>query len=42
MEYLVKAFACKFAVEVVFFIAKTCVKRYKACKKPGVDAPDKY
>ena len=42
MEYLVIAFACKFAVEVAFFVAKACVKRYKASEKPGVTAPDKY
>ena len=41
MEYLVVAFACKFAAEIVFFVAKACVKRYKASKKPGVCAPDK-
>jgi len=29
-----------FAVEVIFFAAKTCFKRYKAAKKPGVTAPD--
>jgi len=40
MEYLVLAFVCKLAAEVVFKIAKESYKRYKAAKKPGVDAPD--
>ena len=40
MDTLVLAFVCKFAVEVMFLIAKTCFKRYKATKKPGVEAPD--
>ena len=40
MEYLVLAFVCKFAVEVMFLVAKTCFKRYKATKKAGVRAPD--
>jgi len=40
MSYLGVAFICKLAVEVVFFAAKTCIKRYKAKKKPDVDASD--
>ena len=33
MDYLVLAFVSKFAVEVAFFLAKACFKRYKATKK---------
>jgi len=40
MDSLVLAFVSKFAVEVIFSLAKTCFKRYKAAKKPGVSAPD--
>ena len=39
MDTLVIAFVCKFAVEVMFLVAKTCFRRYKATKKAGVDAP---
>jgi len=40
MDSLVLAFVSKFAVEVMFLVAKTCFRRYKATKKPGVVAPD--
>ena len=40
MEYLVLAFVCKLTIEIMFLVAKTCLKRYKATKKPGVSAPD--
>jgi len=40
MDSLALAFVRKLAVEVVFYAAKTCFKRYIATKKPGVDAPD--
>ena len=41
MDYLVLVFVSKFAVEVIFYVAKTCYKRYKATKKPGGDTPSK-
>jgi len=41
MDSLGIAFVSKLAVEVVIFVAKTCYKRYKAAKKPSVEAPDR-
>jgi len=40
MEYLVLAFVCKLAVEVAFFAAKACFKRYKATKKSDAQTSD--
>ena len=41
MSYFVVAFICKLAVEVMFLVAKTCIKRYKAKKKPDGPTSDK-
>jgi len=41
MSYLVVAFICKLAVEVVFLTAKACIERYKAKKKPDASTSDK-
>jgi len=40
MSYFGVAFICKLAVEVVFFAAKTCFKRYNAKKKPDGQTSD--
>jgi len=41
MEYLVLVFACKLVAELVFKLAKTAYKQFKAKKKPSATTLDK-